>query len=196
MTLATYITLFRILLIPVFIAGLLYYNFSPAQEHYRWIAIAAFLAASLSDALDGWIARRFGQRSELGALLDPLADKALMLSAMVTLSFIQVRGLSHLPLWFLVLVLGRDMIQVVGFSLLHMLKHNIQVRPHWTGKVCTCLPLAVVSPILLKLNFLTIRQMIWAAGLFTFCSLIIYMSRGLRMVEDGGSPAGAEPGKK
>ena len=196
MTLATYITIFRILLIPVFAAGLLYYNFSPGQEAYRWVACAAFLAAGISDAIDGWVARRFRQGSELGALLDPLADKALMLSAVITLSVIQIPGMAHLPVWYLVLVLGRDMIQVTGFTLLHMLKHDIKVRPHWTGKVATCLQLAVVSVILLKLNFLPVRQMIWTAGFFTFASLVIYMSQGLRIVEGAGPAATNAPGRK
>ncbi len=193
MTFATYITIFRILLIPVFIAGLLYYDLPSHQELFRWIAVGAFLAASVSDALDGWIARKYKQRSEIGALLDPIADKALMLSAIVTLSFIKVPGLNHLPLWFLVLVLGRDAIQLVGFLVLHVLNHKIQVIPHWTGKVATCLQLATVSAILLKLSFLPIRQMVWLAGLFTFISLVVYMSRGIQLANSGPATVSGGP---
>ena len=71
MTLANKVTIGRILLIPVFVVAVLYYQESGVAWH-RWLALGVFLTASLSDALDGWIARRFHQRSQLGAVLDPL----------------------------------------------------------------------------------------------------------------------------
>jgi CDP-diacylglycerol--glycerol-3-phosphate 3-phosphatidyltransferase/cardiolipin synthase len=90
-TFATQITLFRILLIPVFIGVAIYYGESvslgQANETLRWTTIAVFATAALSDALDGYVARAFNQKSRLGAILDPLADKLLLLSAIITLSF-------------------------------------------------------------------------------------------------------------
>ncbi len=190
MTLATQITLFRILLIPVFIGCLLYYYESSkqgaVQDLYRIAAVVVFLVASISDAVDGYIARHFNQRSQLGAILDPLADKALLLSAIITLSFVQVEGLGKLPLWFLVLVLSRDAILVAGFVCLHLFTRHIKVRPHWSGKLSTFLQMAAVSILLLKLSAFPLQLVVIAAGLFTAISLVIYLVRGIRSMVDSG----------
>ncbi|MCC6235284.1 MAG: CDP-alcohol phosphatidyltransferase family protein, partial [Verrucomicrobiales bacterium] len=85
MTLANQVTIARILLIPVFVVEVLYYRHSGVEIH-RWIALTLFLVASVSDGIDGWIARRFNQRTRLGAVLDPLADKLLLASALILLS--------------------------------------------------------------------------------------------------------------
>ena len=82
MTLANKITIARIFLIPLFVLFAIYYGRSVEQgqpeEWQRWAAIVVFLVASVTDCLDGWVARRFGQRSPLGAVLDPIADKGLL----------------------------------------------------------------------------------------------------------------------
>lgn len=190
MTLATQITLFRILLIPVFVGCLLYYYESSkqgaTQDLYRIAAVVTFLAASISDGIDGYIARHFNQKSQLGAILDPLADKALLLSAIITLSFVQVEGLGRLPLWFLVLVLSRDAILVAGFICLHLFTRHIKVRPHWSGKLSTFLQMAAVAIILLKLESFPLQWVVVAAGFFTALSLIIYLIRGFKSMADSG----------
>ena len=90
MTFASKITLGRIFLVPVFAVFVAKYGLSvedgQPQEKLRWIALALFVAASASDGLDGWIARRFNQRSKFGAFIDPLADKFLLITAIVFLS--------------------------------------------------------------------------------------------------------------
>ena len=85
MTTANKITIGRILLVPFFIVLVLYY-IQTDNEWYRLWAIISFALASLADGLDGYIARRYNQRSELGAILDPLADKLLLVSAIVLLT--------------------------------------------------------------------------------------------------------------
>src|SRR6185295_6973655 len=86
MTTANKITILRILLVPFFIAQVLYYV-GNGGELYRLLAILSFAIAAISDGVDGYIARRYNQRSELGAILDPLADKLLLVSAVILLSF-------------------------------------------------------------------------------------------------------------
>ncbi|MFZ4717045.1 MAG: CDP-alcohol phosphatidyltransferase family protein, partial [Chthoniobacterales bacterium] len=90
MTLPNQITIARILMIPVFVVLAIYYGKTVASghpdEHLRMATIAVFLAAALSDGIDGWLARRFHLKSRLGAILDPIADKGLMLTAIITLS--------------------------------------------------------------------------------------------------------------
>ena len=90
MTLANQITIGRILLIPVFVLFCVYYGqgveAGQPEEWQRWAAIITFLVASASDGLDGWIARHWSQRSRLGTILDPIADKGLLLAAIITLS--------------------------------------------------------------------------------------------------------------
>lgn len=195
MTWATQITICRILLIPVFVGALLYYNLSAeqgsVQEWYRWAAVAAFVVASVSDAVDGWVARRFNQKSELGSALDPLADKALLLSALITLSIVKVPGLGHLPLWFLVTVLGRDAILVLGYLVLHLHDQQFKIRAHWTGKVATALQMAVVAIILLKWQVVSQRVLVLLAAVFTVISLMVYIFHAIHTVnEDLAKPTG------
>ena len=104
-------------------------------------ALWLFLLAGLSDAVDGWLARRLGQVSRLGSLLDPVADKALLVSVFVSLG---VRGL--LPAWLVILVVFRDALIVSGWLLGQILMPSAQpVRPHWTSKLNTCVQLAFAA---------------------------------------------------
>src|SRR3954451_4274194 len=113
-TLANKMTLFRILLIPLFVGFALYYAHSFAEgvpnETLRWAALGIFVLASLSDAVDGWVARHFNQRSKLGVILDPLADKLLMLSAVCVLSFSPWPY--RLPLYFVILSISREVLTI------------------------------------------------------------------------------------
>ncbi|MDR1192070.1 MAG: CDP-alcohol phosphatidyltransferase family protein [Verrucomicrobiales bacterium] len=186
MTLATRITILRILLIPPFVGALLYYDENPASAGWHWLAVGLFILAALSDAVDGWLARRFRQRSELGAVLDPLADKALLLATIITLALIHVPGLYRLPLWFLTLVLGRDAILLLGFAVLHWFTRHVRVQPHWSGKVSTALQMTAVSLILLKFECLRIDWWVRAAGVFTAVSLMVYIVRGVNVIKESG----------
>jgi CDP-diacylglycerol--glycerol-3-phosphate 3-phosphatidyltransferase/cardiolipin synthase len=190
MTFATQITLFRFLLIPVFVGFLLYYEKSAAegliQEGYRWGAVVTFLVAAVSDALDGFCARVFKQRSHLGAMLDPLADKALLVSGLLVLSLISVEGFESLPIWFVVLVLGRDAILVGGFICLHTLIRHIKVKPHWTGKASTVFQMTAIGVVLLKIHFIPLFWVVIVAGAFTVISMGIYFMRGIRAINESG----------
>ncbi len=141
MTWANRITLFRILLIPVFAGALLYYAQSDRHgmpdERLRYLAFALFLTAAVSDGIDGYLARHWNQRTQLGAFLDPLADKLLALTALLSLSLIGFRTLPTFPLWFPLLVISRDVLLAGGALTFHLLHHPFVVRHHWTGKVPT-----------------------------------------------------------
>src|SRR5713226_5602730 len=98
MTTANKVTIVRILMIPVFIVQLLYY-YKTGNEVHRFAGLLCFAAAAILDGVDGYIARRYNQRSELGAILDPLADKLLLISGIVFLSFDHRAYLQAIPLW-------------------------------------------------------------------------------------------------
>ncbi len=184
MTFATQITLFRILLIPVFIALAIYYGQSVAagaeDESLRFWAIFAFALAAVSDAVDGYIARHFNQMTRLGAILDPLADKLMLLSAVITLSFTSWH--QHFPIWFPTLVIFRDVISIGGAFLIDYLTGKCVIRPHWTGKTSTFMQFAAILWLMLDLPFL-----IWptaAAGAFTLVSGLLNLSDAIRQVQE------------
>src|SRR5437667_5399986 len=129
MTTANKITVVRILMIPVFVTFAIYYGESIQRgeplEWQRFTAIIVFLVAAASDGLDGYVARRYHQRSSLGVILDPLADKGLLLSGIITLSISNWSEIDpnygKFPLWFPVLVITRDVVILVGSAILHLL---------------------------------------------------------------------------
>ncbi|HZS12422.1 MAG TPA: CDP-alcohol phosphatidyltransferase family protein [Nitrospirales bacterium] len=118
------LTIFRILLIPVFISLLVY-------EEYSY-ALAALLVAGITDALDGTIARIANQRTQLGAYLDPLADKLLLTAGYVTLSVLHL-----IPLWIVIVIVSRDIILLTGTVLVHLTQAPVQVAPTLLGKLTT-----------------------------------------------------------
>ncbi len=180
MTFATWITVIRILLIPVFVLFAVYYGRSVELgvpvEVWRYAAIGAFLLAAVSDAFDGWVARRFGQTSRLGAVLDPLADKGLLLSAIITLSVSPWNYV--LPLWFPVLVIARDVVILTGCVVVRFVTDELEVKPSWTGKVATALQMVAVAWVMLQIPHN--EGAVWTAGVFTLISGVDYVIRGIR----------------
>jgi cardiolipin synthase (CMP-forming) len=188
MTWANRITIGRILLIPVFIGALLYYAEShregAPQEGYRYMAIALFILAALSDAVDGYLARNFNQQSKLGTVLDPIADKLLMLSALLTLGLNSGLGFPVFPLWFPLLIIARDLMLLVGTLVLQHLLRHVTIRPHWTGKTSTCLVLIAISAALLRFEWTL--YICYAGGLFTLLSTFVYLRAGLHQLHHSG----------
>lgn len=149
MTTANKITILRILLIPVFVTLVLYYV-NDGNEWYRTMAVVSFVLAAVCDGIDGFVARRFNQISELGKILDPLADKLLLVSGIVLLSFDHSPRLEAVPVWLTVTVIGRDVLLLAGMLVLQMTVGRIKVKPRVIGKVATVFQMAVVLWILLK----------------------------------------------
>ncbi|HEY2614445.1 MAG TPA: CDP-alcohol phosphatidyltransferase family protein, partial [Chthoniobacterales bacterium] len=181
----------RILMIPVFVTLAIYYGESiqqgDPQDWERFTAIVIFLVAAVSDGLDGYVARRYNQRSSLGMILDPIADKGLLLSGIITLSIsnwsLSDPNYGKFPAWFPVLVITRDTVILVGSAVLHILNGKVRVRPSWTGKVATVLQMAAIAWVLLQLHFFPLLYVVVAAGLFTFVSGMIYVRDGVRQLQ-------------
>lgn len=184
MTVANQVTIVRILLIPVFVGCAVYFAESLREgapvDAYRWAAVVVFAVASISDALDGWIARRFSQASRLGRLLDPLADKGLLLAAILTLTLAPWE--MTFPLWFPVLVIARDIFLVGGAFLIHHTAGRVEVRPHWTGKCATALQMVAVAWVLLHWTWVDSMVSVILAGAFTLLSGGVYLREGLRQL--------------
>src|SRR3979411_1435294 len=196
MTTANKITIVRILMIPAFVTMAIYYGQSIQRgaplEWQRFTAIAIFLIAAASDGLDGYIARRYKQRSELGAILDPIADKGLLLSGIITLSISNWSegdpDYGKFPAWFPVLVITRDAVILIGSALLHVLNGAVRVRPSWTGKVATVLQMAAIAWVMLQMRILPLIYIVFAAGFFTLFSGVIYVRDGFRPCVADGAP--------
>jgi CDP-diacylglycerol--glycerol-3-phosphate 3-phosphatidyltransferase len=194
MTTANKITIVRILLIPVFVTMAIYYGESVQRgeplEWQRFTAIGVFLLAALSDGIDGYVARHYNQRSTLGVILDPIADKGLLLSGIITLSISNWSEVDaefgKFPAWFPVLVITRDAVILVGSAVLHVLNGTVRVRPSWTGKIATVLQMAAIAWVMLQLRFLSLQYVVIAAGLFTFISGVIYVLDGVRQLQAQG----------
>ncbi|MEQ2010069.1 MAG: CDP-alcohol phosphatidyltransferase family protein [Limisphaerales bacterium] len=182
MTTACKVTVFRILLVPVFVVQVLYYE-RTGEEGHRLAAILSFAIAAISDAYDGYLARRYNQTSELGALLDPIADKLLLASALVLLTFDKRPHLPNLPLWLAGTVIGRDVIQAIGFAVLHYtLGGKVPVRPRLVGKAATVLQMVTVSWALLKWPPDWLNCFALATAITTAVSGILYVLDGMKLL--------------
>ncbi|MDZ4197812.1 MAG: CDP-alcohol phosphatidyltransferase family protein, partial [Kiritimatiellia bacterium] len=190
LTWATKVTIARILGIPVFVLLLVYYNLSLGtgrpDETYRIAALALFAVISVTDALDGYLARSRGEITALGRVLDPLADKFLLLSAVIMMTrpgLAAVRG--QLPVWFALTVISRDAILLLGVAVVHHFTGHVEVRPRWTGKIATFLQMSTVVWLLAVRNHPGVF-FVWvaaAAATFTAVSGIQYVIDGLKQLE-------------
>ena len=185
MTTANKITILRVLLVPFFVAQVLYYV-NGGQEIYRLGAVLSFALCAASDGVDGYIARRYNQRSELGAILDPLADKLLLVSGVVLLSFNHQPYFDTLPLWLVTTILGRDALLVIGWFVIHAVCGKVTVRPRMLGKVATVLQMATVLWVLFRWHSAWRTPLCLTAALCTGVS-------GLFYVWDGGRQLSASP---
>ena len=132
MTTANKITLLRIGLVPFFVLFAVYYGMGVRDgnpvERLRWAAVSLFVVAAASDGLDGWVARRFKQRTRLGSFLDPIADKGLLMAGILTLCFSPWKN--ALPVWFGVLVIARDILVLAGVVLVFVLQDKHCINLH------------------------------------------------------------------
>lgn len=196
MTTANKITIIRILLIPFFVVEVLYYV-KTGNELHRVLAIVSFALASALDGVDGFIARRFNQRSELGAVLDPLADKLLLVSGIVVLSFDHTPSLEVVPLWLTGTIIGRDIVLLLGMGVIQMTVGKVRVRPRIIGKVATVLQMSVVIWVLLKWPPLWLERLALAGAICTGISGLLYVMDGARQLSkhpsSSATPRNPEP---
>ncbi|MFN4874568.1 MAG: CDP-alcohol phosphatidyltransferase family protein [Akkermansiaceae bacterium] len=188
MTLATKITILRLFLVPLFatlaIAYSLKLDWVENPETLRWAALSVFTIAALSDWLDGWLARNCNQASELGAFLDPIADKLLVFSAIMVLTFFKWDNDGWaIPIWFAALVILRDCLILIGIKILYTKHIKVKIKPHWTGKACTVSLFLVIGWVMLKaIPFSPIYPCIVAA-FFLLWSAAEYLRQGLAILK-------------
>ncbi len=181
MTTANKITILRILLIPFFVVETLYYT-KQGYELHRLLAILCFAVAAICDGVDGYVARHYNQCSELGAVLDPLADKMLLVSGVVVLSFDHSPFLESSPLWLTGTILGRDMLILVGLVLIQLMVGKVKVRARIIGKVATVLQMVVVLWILLKWEDRWLHALAITTAICTGISGLFYVWDGSRQL--------------
>jgi cardiolipin synthase len=179
MGLANWLTLLRILLIPVFVTLLVYGR--------PMLAFAVFCLASFTDLLDGYIARHGGRPTRLGAFLDPLADKLLLTSAFVTLTYLKV-----IPFWITAVVVSRDLILSAGVLVIHVSGGTVQPAPTWLGKLTTVFQMGTVLAAMLFSFYVVTpavpRVVAWVTVTLTIGSGLQYLIQGLKQLNP---PAGA-----
>lgn len=175
MTIPNLITILRILLVPVLIIYLI--NNRPLAS------FIIFIIASASDALDGFIARVFHQKSNLGAHLDPLADKILLMTAFITLAVLKM-----IPSWLVVLTISRDVIILLGVLVLYINRYPVKIDPSILSKATTCIQIATILIVLsngfLKIEFLKTYSF-WLAAILTIGSGLQYIRAGMIILSKG-----------
>ncbi len=176
MNFANKISTFRILRVPFFIASLIYY--SPEKNFLRFVALGIFILAVVSDAVDGYIARKSKQQSPAGLILDPLGDKLLLMSAFICLYFISFPV--KFPLFVILIVISRDLIILIGAMVIFMVKQKINIVPTRWGKLTTTFQMMAVLSVLLQLSISFIFW--WLVVLFTVISGIDYIMRGFKVL--------------
>jgi cardiolipin synthase len=162
LTAANLLTVLRMLLIPPFAIFLLY--------GYRGWALVVFLAAGVTDLLDGLIARWTGQKTTLGAWLDPMADKLLLVTMFVMLTLPGIGSANRLPLWFTILVLSRDIAIVLTVAVVNLAIGPRTFRPSIFGKIATATYI-LTGVITLYFNYLDLQSVLITA--FVYASLAI-----------------------
>ena len=165
------LTILRILLIPCYIGLLVYGRFDQA--------LIVLLVAGLTDALDGAIARMKNQYTRLGAVLDPLADKMLLISGFITLSMIHL-----VPSWVTILVVSRDVILMLGTAVAHFTDSRVDITPTFLGKGTTFLQLSYVVMVIFltsrRIDLAVMLPLLFGMVAFTLLSGLHYLYRGFR----------------
>jgi cardiolipin synthase len=176
MTIPNLITALRIILAPVFVIYLI--------NDRLTAALVVFIICMISDGVDGMVARLFDQKSRLGAYLDPLADKTLLVTAFVLLA---VRG--YLPSWLTVAVIARDVMILLGVLVFHLNRMEIKIRPSVVSKINTCFQFITLSMVLLKglvlLPSTAYDALYYITVALTIGSGLHYMQYGLRAMGEG-----------
>ncbi|MBD3264899.1 MAG: hypothetical protein GF375_07330 [Candidatus Omnitrophica bacterium] len=171
MSFADKVSSIRIILIPVFVSLLIY---SHTQPYCRYFATLVFVLAVLSDLFDGLVARMKKEKSELGQIIDPLADKLLLLTAFISLYLLHF----NIYLWVVLIVVSRDVIILLGFIILHFLKIDVTVSPSIWGKLTTFFQMTMVLWVLLNIPYSFFIAFLTV--IFTLISGIDYFIRGVK----------------
>lgn len=178
MTIPNLITILRFLLVPAVVWAML-------LARWDW-AFAGFVVAGVSDGVDGFIARQFNQRSELGAYLDPMADKILLVSVFVVLGFI-----GELPLWLVIAAVTRDGLIICAVLLSTVIGNPVEMKPLMVSKANTAIQIVLAAVVLAELTFSMVfgplrTSLIFLSGLLTVASAAAYLVAWLRHMSGYG----------
>jgi len=169
------LTILRILLAPAFVIVLL--------RHQYFYALIIFAAAGISDGLDGFIAKQYNQKTVLGAFLDPIADKVLILSAYICLSILQI-----VPNWISVIIIPRDIIIALGVAIFGIFNVRFRVNPSLISKFTTCIQIATVMVVLFdpapQEMAMAKSILYWTTAGFTIVSGLHYIYSGVSMLQE------------
>jgi cardiolipin synthase len=191
LTAANQITLLRIILIIPFVLFMVDANRSSSTFYYRYIALAIFVVMALSDALDGYLARAKNQATRLGAFLDPVADKLLIISACILLASQRFSVPDfRLPLEVVILILSKDILVCLGFVTVYFMTGQTRISALWAGKLATFMQLVMVASILIgpEMTRLTplwaywVRIIWWSAAISAILAATVYIISGLRYI--------------
>jgi cardiolipin synthase len=176
MNIPNFFSLLRIILVPVIVIFLI-------QDEYA-NALIIFTIAGLTDALDGTLARLLNKQTELGAFLDPLADKILL-----TTSFISLSIFGLIPSWLTVIVISRDFIILIGIMTLSMMSVTYQIKPVFVSKITTALQIGTVFlSLFLKtftfdiISYDLVKVVSWLTAFFTILSGLVYIFKGIKFL--------------
>jgi CDP-diacylglycerol--glycerol-3-phosphate 3-phosphatidyltransferase len=174
MNLPNKLTVFRVVLVPFFVAFLL---LSGTNESLKWVALVIFVVASLTDLLDGHIARSRNLVTTFGKFMDPLADKILTISGMICLI-----ELGRIPSWIVVIIVAREFI-ISGFRLIAT-EHGIVIAANYWGKWKTTFQMIMIILMIMNLPALQMVTTIvmWVALVLTIVSLVTYITQNMDVV--------------
>lgn len=182
-TIPNLLSLFRILLIPLFIRMVIHHN--------AYGALAVFLAAAATDALDGMAARIWRQSTKLGTILDPAGDKLLMTTCFIVLSLPAFSSPNVIPLWLTISVIGRDVLIVTGVFIIYKLKGSSLFPPSLIGKASTIFQMSVLVAVLYfnvtRMSPPYMKILYELTLLMTLLSGIQYILRGVRILASRNS---------
>lgn len=189
LTLPNFLTLLRIIAVPVFLILV--------SNHHYGVALVIFMSAGITDTVDGVIARLMDSKSALGASLDPLADKLLLVSSFLILTWI-----GAVPPWLMILVLTRDAVILSGYLAIYFVSTPIEVNPTAVGKLNTFLEMLTIGFALVSLARPDIPMapvnlgMWYLTGVTITISGVHYVYSGLLWYQRQGGPAAAEPAQR
>lgn len=173
---ANRITIFRIILIPAFVTTVLYHRLD--------VALVIFVMATLTDALDGYIARTFKQKTQLGAIMDPIADKLLIVSAFISLSMVAgLPGYLKMPIYVPAIVISRDALILTGALIIYLHNGRIDVKPTIIGKITTFFQMLTIISVLMQFVYSN-----WIWNLTVVCTVVSgldYLRIGASQVNNG-----------
>lgn len=179
MNLPNKLTIARVFMIPVFVVFMLMEE--GRVPAFRWIAVAVFILAALTDFLDGQIARRCGLVTNFGKFMDPLADKLLVCSALICLV-----GIGRLPAWIVIVIIAREFI-ISGFRLVAA-DNGIVIAASWWGKLKTVFQMIAVILLIIHWEALQLAETlcVYIALVLTVVSLVDYIYKNKRVITEGG----------